>query len=123
MGLSLTLFGGVNEFSALSQKYNYTTVDNGYIRLIFEFGIIGMTAYLLLVILSTRKLVISKQYIFAICIIGVAVWGLSENILIDCSYNITILFWSILLNKSAPISNRKPMINFDELNFTVYNQT
>lgn len=93
----INLFGGVNEFSLLEQKYNYSTVDNGYIRLLFIFGVVGIIVYLILVFLSTRKLIMQENYIYPICFLVVAVWGLSEHILIDCGFNITILFWSVLL--------------------------
>lgn len=95
----ISLFGGVNEFSLLEQKYNYTTVDNGYIRLLFIFGLVGIIVYIIIVFLTTRKLIKTENYIYIICLLVVALWGLSENILIDCGFNITILYWGVLFTR------------------------
>lgn len=95
----VTAFGGVNEFSLLSQKYNYTTIDNGYIRILFQFGLLGTLIYLVTFVFLVHKLLLRDKYIYVICTIVVAVWGLSENILIDSCFNITILFVGMLYSE------------------------
>ena len=96
----VTLFGGVNEFSLLLQKYNYISVDNGYIRVLFRFGIVGSALFLLISVFTIHKLLERRDYIWVICCIMVALWGLSEDILLEGSFNVMILLWGILFEKN-----------------------
>lgn len=76
----ITLFGGVNDFSELETLYNYSTVDNGYIRLLYGFGIIGFVLFILFSTICIKSIVAQEEYIYLIAYIAIAVWGINENI-------------------------------------------
>lgn len=97
----ITLFGGVNEFVLLQSRYNYSTIDNGYIRLLFNFGIIGFMCFLILSILTIVFLVKKEQYNYvAVCIV-IAIWGVSENILTSIAFNLIAVFWNELIRNRS----------------------
>ena len=96
----VTLFGGIESFALLNQKYNYSTIDNGYIRLLFGFGIMGIAVFMTMFVVSIWKLQVRGEYIYIICAITTAAWGLSENIIMYDSFNISILFWGIVFIKT-----------------------
>ena len=95
----ITLFGGRTDFENMQDIYGYSTVDNGYIRLLYGFGILGFLAFILLTIISMRLLVKKKQYCYIIVIIVFLIWGISENVIENIAYNIAVLFWCEILKK------------------------
>lgn len=93
----VTLFGGTSDFSKLQDIYSYSTIDNGYIRLLYSFGIIGFCLFILFTVISVKKLIAKKEYIYIIVCMGIAFWGINENILENFAFNFTIIFWSEIL--------------------------
>ena len=93
----ITLFGGVNDFSELETLYNYSTVDNGYIRLLYGFGIIGFVLFILFSTICIKSIVAQEEYIYLIAYIAIAVWGINENILESFAFNFSIIFWREIL--------------------------
>ena len=61
---SVPLFGGVIDFDKLQTLYQYSIVDNGYLRLIYNFGIVGFAVFMVLYFLTVRKLIRKKEYIY-----------------------------------------------------------
>ena len=57
----VTLFGGTSDFSKLQDIYSYSTIDNGYIRLLYSFGIIGFCLFILFTVISVKKLIAKKN--------------------------------------------------------------
>ena len=92
----ITLFGGTTDFSLLDDLFGTSIIDNGYIRILYKFGIIGFVVFIALSVCSVRRLIKQKQYIFICIYIIVAFWGLSENVLGSFAFNIVIAFWSEL---------------------------
>lgn len=93
----LTLFGGVNDFSKLDTLYNYSTVDNGYIRLLYGFGIIGFVLFILFSTICIKSIADYEEYIYLITYIAIAVWGINENVLESFAFNFSIIFWREIL--------------------------
>lgn len=93
----ITLFGGVNDFSKLETLYNYSTVDNGYIRLLYGFGIIGFVLFILFSTICIKSIIDYEEYIYLIAYIAIAVWGINENILESFAFNFSIIFWREIL--------------------------
>ena len=90
--------GGIYDFSIMKNMFGYSVIDNGYIRFLYNYGVIGLALFCLLTIISIIMLVKRKKYVYAIvCIIG-ALEGLSENIYIMFGLNILFIFWSELFN-------------------------
>lgn len=96
---SIPIFGGVTDFDILQKLYQYSIVDNGYLRLLYNFGIIGFGLFIILYLLTVKKLLKNQKYIWIILIMGISLWGISENILRTFAFNFTPIFWGILLIK------------------------
>lgn len=80
--------------------YGYSVVDSGYVNLLFDFGILGFVIFIVLYILTIRRLIREQEYIYLAVLIAVFMWGFrfTENIFRSFSMNFTVLFWGMLLN-------------------------
>lgn len=96
----LTPFGGVIIFDKLQELFNYSIVDNGYVTILFEFGVIGLVLFLTLYFIATRSLIKNKQYYYVIAIICLSLWGINENILRSFSIDFAVMFWAEILRNS-----------------------
>lgn len=94
----IPLFGGINHFDELQRLYGYSVVDSGYINLLFDFGILGFVIFIVLYILTIRRLIREQEYIYLAVLIAVFMWGFTENIFRSFGMNFTVLFWGMLLN-------------------------
>lgn len=88
----LNLFGNVFDFSYLSHLYGTYAVDNGYINILYNFGIIAFACFVIFSMNAVKNLIQNEYEIYGIFIIIVCVWGLMENILFVPSVNIPVLF-------------------------------
>lgn len=93
----ITFFGGTNDFSELETIYHYSTIDNGYVRLLYAFGIVGFSLFIIFSILCVKTLIEKEEYIYVIVYIAIALWGISENVLASFAFNISVIFWSEIL--------------------------
>lgn len=96
----LTPFGGVVNFDKLQEMFNYSIVDNGYVTILFEFGVIGLFLFLILYFIATKSLIKKKQYYYVIAIICLSLWGINENILRSFSIDFGVIFWAEILRNS-----------------------
>ena len=87
----------MNDFSKLDTLYNYSTVDNGYIRLLYGFGIIGFVLFILFSTICIKSIADYEEYIYLITYIAIAVWGINENVLESFAFNFSIIFWREIL--------------------------
>ena len=97
---SVPLFGGVIDFDKLQPLYQYSIVDNGYLRLIYNFGIVGFAVFMVLYFLTVRKLIRKKEYIYIIAIILMSLMGITENVLRSFALNFTVAFWCELMTRT-----------------------
>ena len=97
---SVPLFGGVIDFDKLQTLYQYSIVDNGYLRLIYNFGIVGFAVFMVLYFLTVRKLIRKKEYIYIIAIIMMSLMGITENVLRSFALNFTVAFWCELMTRT-----------------------
>ncbi len=97
---SVPLFGGVIDFDKLQTLYQYSIVDNGYLRLIYNFGIVGFAVFMVLYFLTVRKLIRKKEYIYIIDIILMSLMGITENVLRSFALNFTVAFWCELMTRT-----------------------
>lgn len=95
------LFGGILDFDELEDLYKYSTVDNGYVRLLYNFGIVGFAVFLLLYWMTISNMIKRKEYIFLSFIFIVSIWGLSESILRSFAFNFTVVFWAEILRRNS----------------------
>lgn len=102
----IPLFGGIVDFDELKDLYQYSTVDNGYVRLLYNFGIVGFAVFLLLYWVAIGKMIRRKEYIFLPFIFIVAIWGLSESVLRSFAFNFTVVFWAEILRRNSSEVNR-----------------
>lgn len=98
----IKFFGGDVYFRSLT-FYNYNTVDDGYVRLIYAYGILGFMLFICFSMLTIRKLLsINKPY-WVLPFIVFAVWGIVENVLYSANFNFAILFWGLFLQARQPL--------------------
>lgn len=90
----VSLTGGLFDVKLMDELFGYSVVDNGYIRFLYQYGIVGLTLFGLISVISFMKIIKKKQYIWAIVFIIVAIEGLLENIYVDIGLNLLIVFWS-----------------------------
>lgn len=100
------LWGGIVDFRLLQSNFGYVIVDNGYLCLLYDFGIVGFSLFIILYFLSMRKLANKKEYVFLIAIIAVALWGITENILRSFAINFTVVFWAECIKKGDRINSK-----------------
>lgn len=100
------LWGGIVDFRLLQSNFGYAIVDNGYLCLLYDFGIVGFSLFIILYFLSMRKLANKKEYVFLIAIIAVALWGITENILRSFAINFTVVFWAECIKKGDRINSK-----------------
>ncbi|UNL46185.1 hypothetical protein G8B20_05700 [Lactobacillus amylovorus] len=100
----LTLFGTNfdNGFTELQHVYGLGkyAVDNGYIYFFFTYGLLGTIVYFVMLTISIKRLLSSKQYYFTWIILIISVWGLFENIVWLPMLNISLLLWAQVLSKN-----------------------
>lgn len=103
---SVPLWGGVNQYNKLMSIYGYDVVDNGYINLLYDFGIAGFSIFIILYFLTVKKLIKMKEYNYVIAIMAIAAWGVTENILRSFALNFTVVFWGWILSNNPHIRHK-----------------
>lgn len=88
----ITLFGNTFDFTFLEHLYGNYAVDNSYINVLFNFGILAIVFYALTTYFSMKSLIKNNYYILASYILVVLLWGNFENILFNISINMSLLF-------------------------------
>lgn len=99
----IPFLGNNTTFSNLNLIYGYATVDDGYLYILFEFGIVGFIIYFLLYHFTSKELVRRKEYVFLMSLWITFIWGIQENILRSVAINFTIIFWGILLREDSNV--------------------
>lgn len=93
----VTLTGGIFDTERMSELFEYTVVDNGYIRFLYQYGIIGLLIFGITSLFGVHKLKKKHEYIWILVFIIVAVEGLLENIYVDIGLNLMVMFWAVLI--------------------------
>lgn len=99
----ITFTGGLFDTSQMDKLFEYSVVDNGYIRFLYQYGILGLALLGGISFLSVLKIIREKEFIWLITFIIVAILGLLENIYTDIGLNTFVIFWAGVLS----ISKRK----------------
>lgn len=103
----VTLFGGTTDFSLLHNLYGAYAVDNGYINLLYSYGIIFFVIYIIMTIFIIKKLIDNQYYMISYAILIILFWGIYENILYLPTINIALLLIGWALRKQLSISGEK----------------
>lgn len=96
MAYPITLTGGVFDTKLLDSMFGYSTVDNGYIKFLYQYGVIGLILFVGISLVAYMKMD-EKNYIWQVIFIIIAVEGMLENIYIDMGLNLIVIFWSEIL--------------------------
>lgn len=96
----IPFWGGVVEFKQLQFNYGYSIVDNGYLCLLYDFGILGFSVFMILYYFTIKELVEKKLYYYVVAIISLSLWAITENILRSFAINFTVAFWSECIVKN-----------------------
>ena len=98
----VTLFGGTTDFSLLHNLYGAYAVDNGYINLLYSYGIIFFVIYIIMIVFIMKKLIENQYYMISYAILIISFWGIYENILYLPTINIALLLigWALRMQLS-----------------------
>lgn len=89
----ITLFGKIVNTNILQYFYGYNVVDNGYVFLLFNYGIIGSFIILFMYFYTIKRLIKQKEYIYLIAILSFLILGMMENAIRTVAVNFTMIFW------------------------------
>lgn len=84
-------FGGSTNTDALLESYNF--VDNGYIKVLLDYGVIFIAIYTLLLMKLNKILYLEKKYIFLFVLCCLEIYCFIEPDLIDIKTNPFILYF------------------------------
>lgn len=93
----VTLGGGLFDTSLMDDIFGYSVVDNGYIRFLYQYGILGLGLFSIMSILSFTELTKQRKFIWSLVFVIVAIEGLLENVYVDIGLNILVVFWALLI--------------------------
>lgn len=111
LNYSITFFGGQNDFSTLKNLYGYSTIDNSYIRLLYGFGIVGFSVFIIFSTITIYRLIKRDEYIYLLLIMMTAFLGVTENILTTSAVSIISIFWSELLREVQSKDTESVILN------------
>lgn len=91
----LTLFGNVFDFSYISHLYGAYAVDDSYINILYNFGIIAFVCFVTFSMSAVKNLIQRGYEEYAVLIIVLCLWGVLENILFVPAINISVLYMGV----------------------------
>lgn len=97
--------GGQGYIDLENNEYNY--VDSSYIRIIFDYGVIGMISILYMYIKSLNKHINEKNYYLYIVLVFILIWSFIEPYIFSVGRNIFIITCSFILNEHIDILNKE----------------
>ncbi|ALJ23174.1 hypothetical protein AO203_04250 [Lactobacillus gallinarum] len=89
----VTLFGKIVNTDILQSIYGYDVIDNGYVFLLFNYGIIGSLTILILYFYVIKKLIKRKEIVYLIMVLAFLLLGTMENVIRSVAVNFTMIFW------------------------------
>lgn len=89
----VTLFGKIVNTDILQSIYGYDVIDNGYVFLLFNYGIIGSLTILILYFYVIKKLIKRKEIVYLIMVLAFLLLGTMENVVRSVAVNFTMIFW------------------------------
>lgn len=94
----VTLQGGIYDFSEMEKNYGSTVIDNGYIRFLYAYGIIGLTIFSILSIVCMVRMTKKRKFTYVVICIIASFQALLENTFMYVSLNIMVLFWCEIID-------------------------
>ena len=88
----ITLFG-----QKLDGRLEYELMDNVFLDVLIEYGIVFFLVFIIMSVLVVRKLYISKKYEMAVLYCIFMVYGVVEKGVRHCFMNFTLLYFSVIL--------------------------
>lgn len=82
---------------------NYFYLDDSYIRILLEYGLVVFVVTLAVLVLSSRKAAMENKFVLVIALVAIAVQSVMEQHLIDIAYNPMILALFATLSKRENI--------------------
>lgn len=101
LSFPITLFGKIINLDYLQRMYGYNVVDNGYVFLLFDYGIVGFTLIMFLYLYSIKKLIKKDLLVFLLVIIGFLSLAMMENVIRAMFMNFTMIFWYEFINSKS----------------------
>ena len=81
--------GGRGHVDLVDGKYNF--VDNAYMKIIFDYGVIFWLFIIYILISAQKKFVYEKEYILSFITLIIIIWGIMEPNMLEIEKNVFIL--------------------------------
>lgn len=88
----VSLFGNLFNFSYLNTLYGHSVLDNGYINLLYNFGLTAFIIYIVCSIKTVRFFSAKHEGKVAFLLLLLNLWGAIENIVFLPTINISVFF-------------------------------
>ncbi len=96
----------IREFQIVGARPKHFTIDNGYIRILIEWGYLYLIFYLFGYWMTIKRLIKQNEYVIMITILSVLLYMLSESVFCSLNANwIIILCSQSYFNKRLDINN------------------
>lgn len=89
--LSVSMLGGNLNRDILAANHSYSVIDNAYVNLLFNFGILSCVILLTVCLFTTKKYIKDDKYEYIIIIMMFILLGVSENVLRTLAINYSFL--------------------------------
>lgn len=105
--LSISLLGGNLNRDILAANHLYSVIDNAYVNLLFNFGILSCILFLIIYWFTIKKFISYDKYKYIVIIMMFLFLGISENILRTLAINYTFLLCTILFDYKFHFKTRR----------------
>ena len=100
-GKNITWIGNGGRWYEDIPEGEYNFVDNAYLKMMLDCGIIYLIVFMLIIIKNQRKLIEKKEYISLFIIFIILLWGISEPNILDLEKNVfLIMIFSNVIDKN-----------------------
>ena len=100
---SISIFGGNLDLSFLAYKYAYPIIDNGYVYVLYNFGLFACGYIIFIYYFTIKKLYKLSQYKYILMIIVILLLAFTENILISFTFNFTYLLCTTIFDDEITV--------------------
>lgn len=106
---NINLFGNrlelVSNMEATTYHIQAWILDNSYVRILLQYGVISFSIFSVIYILSLRRSLEKKDYVICIILIIYCIRGLADNIMFAFNINTFLLYFSSIIYTKKEIKN------------------
>lgn len=104
---SISWFGKIVNLDYLRVLYGYNVVDNGYVFMLFDYGLIGVFSILFWYFCAVKQFIKKEKYTYLLILVGFLTLGLMENVIRAMFMNFTMIFWYEFIKSDKYLNYKK----------------